>query len=78
MISGMNILLEKSAADDFYRKFFEKSIEILDGNGIMIIVSNEMGLIKKYIRLNKSLNLIRETILNEKDTVYVYVIKNNN
>lgn len=70
--------LEKSAADDFYRKFFEKSIEILDGNGIMIIVSNEMGVIKKYIRLNKSLNLIRETILNEKDTVYVYVIKNNN
>lgn len=66
--------LEKETADEFYRKFFQKSMELLDKNGTMILVSGEMGLVKKHIRLNKVLELVKETVINEKESVSVYII----
>lgn len=65
---------EKGMADDFYRKFFEKSNELLVKDGTMLITSGEMGLVKKYVRLNKELEIEKEILFSEKESIFVYVI----
>lgn len=66
---------EKEEADEFYRKFFYKSDKLLKDDGIMIIVSREMGLVKKYIRLMKKYGLLLECPLGSRDGSVIYVIK---
>lgn len=65
---------EKGQADDFYRRFFEKAEEVLREEGIIIAVSEEMGIIKKYLRLNKNFRLINELPFNSKENINIYII----
>ena len=40
-------------SDSFYKRFFHKSSELINNGGVMIVLSTETGLIRKYIRLFK-------------------------
>lgn len=61
--------------DMLYRDFFFKSKEILADTGIIIMYSGEKDLIKKYLRLNKDLKLMREFLINKREDAYVFVIR---
>lgn len=67
--------LERDEADGFYKRFWAKSDELLKDDGVIIMVSGEMGLVKKYIRLMKKYRLVLECPLGSKDDSCVYVIK---
>ena len=65
---------DKGQADDFYRRFFDKAVEVLKEEGVIILVSEEMGIIKKYLRLNKKFRLINELPFNSKENINIYII----
>ncbi len=50
----------REETDDFYRRFFEKSEEMLAEKGRVFCYSEEMGLIKKYLRIFGRFRLLRE------------------
>jgi len=60
--------------DNFYRKFFEKSKDILKTDGIIIMYTDEHGLVKKYLRLMDEFTLKKEYCLNEKESKYLFII----
>lgn len=68
---------DKGQADDFYRRFFDKAGEVLKEEGVIILVSEEMGIIKKYLRLNKKFRLINELPFNSKENINIYIIMKN-
>lgn len=68
---------DKGQADDFYRRFFDKAGEVLKEEGVIILVSEEMGIIKKYLRLNKKFRLINEIPFNSKENINIYIIMKN-
>ena len=60
--------------DLFYRRFFDKAGEVLKRGGVMILYSDEKGLIKKQLRLREEWRLLNEFCLNEKEDLCVFVI----
>ena len=44
----------KQEMDEFYRDFFEKSKEILAKEAGVIMYTNEIGFVKKQLRLQKN------------------------
>ena len=68
-----NKLCLKLEIDSLYEKFFRKSKEILVKNGIIIMYTNELGLVRKYLRLNKDMKLLQETCM-QKD-FYLQIIR---
>lgn len=60
--------------DEFYQDFFEKAVELLKQEGMIIMYSNEKGFIKKQIRLNGRLKLLKEYCLDEKEDFALYII----
>lgn len=73
IITDMPRLL-KGEADEFYGMFFEKSETILKKDGLIILYSNEKGLVKKYLRLSSAFKLVREFAFHEKEGYSVFVI----
>lgn len=70
--------VDREEADDFYRRFFRKSDELLKDDGKMIIVSGEMGLVKKYVRLMKKYVIALECPVGKRDGSCIYVIEKEN
>lgn len=66
--------LEVSEEDAFYKRFFEKCMDIMADDGIIIMCADRKNLVKKHLRLNKNFKLIREFVLNEKNETFVWVI----
>ena len=65
---------DRAEADDFYRRFFEKSDGLLKSDGVMIVVSCEMGLMRKYMRLmNYEMEALYPT--GKKDDSRIFVIR---
>lgn len=56
---------------------FDKAGEVLKEEGVIILVSEEMGIIKKYLRLNKKFRLINELPFNSKENINIYIIMKN-
>lgn len=65
----------KKEKDDFYRKFLEKSAELLAKDGVIVCRCAEMGTLKKQLRLHKNMRLVQEIPLNPKKGDYVFVLK---
>ena len=63
----------KEEMDDFYAAFFEKSKEVLTDCGIIIMYSNEVGFVKKQLRLHKEYNLLQQFTIRKKtqDTLFI-------
>ena len=55
----------------FYRRFFEKSKEILKEDGVMIFLSGEDQEVKKQLRLDGTYRLLRQMPLRGDESVYV-------
>ena len=64
----------KEEMDLLYRRFFQKAKEVLTGQGIIIMYTNEIGLVKKQLRINKQFKLIQETCMQKKNDFYLLII----
>ena len=67
--------LKREELDTIYRMFFKKSVELLEPHGRIICYSREMGLVKKQLRLQNSLKLIKEFCIQEKNGAYLFVME---
>lgn len=65
----------KEEMDSFYEEFFGKSAEILRKNGIILMYANEVGFIKKQLRLRQDYRMVQEYCIREKDNYYLFVIQ---
>lgn len=65
---------EKQEMDAFYGAFFEKIKEILAKEAILIMYTNEIGFVKKQLRLQKQFSLLQESCLQPKNDFYLLVI----
>jgi len=64
----------KTEQDFFYEKFFRKSAELLMPGGVMILYSNELGFVKKQLRLHPEFQLRKEYLIREKDQFWLFII----
>jgi tRNA G10 N-methylase Trm11 len=64
----------KQEMDDFYRDFFEKAKEILAKEAILVMYTNEIGFVKKQLRLHKEYSLLQETCLQAKNDFYLLIL----
>ena len=64
----------KQEMDDFYAAFFEKAKEILAKNAVVIMYTNEIGFVKKQLRLHKEYTLLQETSMQPKNDFYLLVL----
>lgn len=64
----------KQEMDDFYKRFFEKATEILAKEATLVIYTNEIGFVKKQLRLHKEFSLLQETCLQAKNDFYLLIL----
>ncbi len=64
----------KEEQDRFYEAFFQKAPQHLKREAVMILYTNEMGFVKKQLRLHKELTLIQETCMQKKSGFYLLII----
>lgn len=64
----------KEEMDLLYRRFFQKAKEVLTEQGMIIMYTNETGLVKKQLRINKQFKLIQETCMQKKNDFYLLII----
>ena len=67
--------MSRDEMDELYEMFFNKSKEHLHNGGILAISSNEVGFIKKYLRLNKEYRLLKEFMIDQKQDIHEYILK---
>ncbi len=65
----------KDEQDDFYRNFFEKAKTIVRRGGIMVLYTNELGFVKKQLRLQEEFKLQKEYCIREKEGYYLLIIE---
>lgn len=61
--------------DVLYQKLFDRAQEWLHPSGLLMIYSNEIGFVKKQIRLHERFTLEREFCISEKQKQYFYIIR---
>lgn len=64
----------KEEMDLFYGRFFDKVGEHLTAEGIIIMYTNELGFVKKQLRLHSEFELLQESCMQKKNEFYVLVI----
>lgn len=64
----------KQEMDDFYRDFFEKSKEILAEEAVIVMYTNEIGFVKKQLRLQKNYTILQETCMQPKNDFYLLIL----
>lgn len=65
----------RSEMELFYERFFDKTKQILAKGGIIVMYSNEIGFVKKQIRLRPEYKLLQETCILDKKGFYLFVIR---
>ena len=65
----------KAEMELFYERFFDKAAEHLVSGGIIVMYSNEIGFVKKQIRLRVEYRLLQETCILDKNDFYLFVIR---
>lgn len=64
----------KQEMDEFYGNFFEKAKEILADEAVIVMYTNEIGFVKKQLRLQKEYSLLQETAMQPKTDFYLLII----
>ncbi len=64
----------KQEMDEFYEGFFRKAKEILAKEAILVMYTNEIGFVKKQLRLHKEYSLLQETCLQAKNDFYLLIL----
>ena len=65
----------RSEMELFYERFFDKAKQILAKGGIIVMYSNEIGFVKKQIRLRPEYKLLQETCILDKKGFYLFIIR---
>lgn len=65
----------KQEMDVFYGEFFEKAKEILTNDAVVVMYTNEIGFVKKQLRLHKEFHLQQETCLQPKTDFHLLILK---
>ena len=64
----------KQEMDVFYGEFFEKAKEILTKDAVVIMYTNEIGFVKKQLRLHKEFCMLQETCIQPKNDFYLLIM----
>ncbi|MBQ3558862.1 MAG: methyltransferase [Agathobacter sp.] len=64
----------KQEMDAFYGAFFEKAKTHLTKDAVIIMYTNEIGFVKKQLRLQKEFALLQETCLQPKNDFYLLIM----
>ena len=64
----------KQEMDAFYENFFEKAKKILAKDAVIIMYTNEVGFVKKQLRLQNCYHMLQETCLQPKNDFYLLII----
>lgn len=64
----------KQEMDVFYGEFFEKAKEILTKDAVVIMYTNELGFVKKQLRLHKEFSMLQETCIQPKNDFYLLIM----
>ena len=65
----------KQEMDMFYGDFFQKAKEILKPEAIVIMYTNEMGFVKKQMRLHKEYEILQETCMQTKNDFNLVIMR---
>lgn len=65
----------KQEMDAFYGNFFKKMKEILGPEAVIIMYTNEMGFVKKQMRLHKEYELLQQTCMQTKNDFNLVIMK---
>lgn len=65
----------KQEMDHFYGEFFEKAKTILTKDAVVIMYTNELGFVKKQLRLHKEFELVQETCMQPKTDFYLLIME---
>lgn len=60
--------------DQFYADFFQKVPELLTEEAIIIMYTNEIGFVKKQLRIHKEFQLMQEYCMQKKNDFYLLII----
>ncbi len=60
--------------DAFYGEFFEKVLHHLAPQSVIVLYTNELGFVKKQLRLHKEFTLLKEHCMQERTGFYLLVI----
>lgn len=64
----------KQEMDAFYGAFFEKVKTHLTKDAVVIMYTNELGFVKKQLRLHKEFSLLQETCMQPKTEFYLLIL----
>lgn len=64
----------KQEMDAFYGVFFEKAKTHLTKDGVIIMYTNEIGFVKKQLRLHKEFSLLQETCMQQKNDFHLLIM----
>jgi len=65
----------KEEMDAFYGAFFEKADSLLTDDGKIIMYTNEVGFVKKQLRLQNNFRLVQEFGIRKKEQFFLYIIE---
>lgn len=65
----------KEEHDAFYAEFFQKAKQHLKPGGIIVMYTNENGFVKKQMRLQTDMHLLKEYCIRQKEEWYLYIIE---
>lgn len=64
----------KEETEKLYSDFFRKAPELLADKGTVIMYTNEIGFVKKQLRLHKEFTLLQETLMQSKGQFYLMIL----
>lgn len=64
----------KEEMDRLYERFFSKALEILKREALIVMYTNEVGFVKKQLRLHREFRLLQETAMQKKTGFYLLII----
>ena len=66
--------MTKKELDRLYEQFFYKALEILRKNAVIVMYTQEVGFVKKQLRLHREYTLLQEYCMQEKTGFYLLII----
>jgi tRNA G10 N-methylase Trm11 len=66
--------MTKEELDGLYERFFQKALTLLAREAVMILYTEELGFVKKQLRLHREFSLLQEFCMQEKSGFYLLII----
>ena len=66
--------MTREELDRLYARFFDKALEILRKNAVIVMYTQEVGFVKKQLRLHREYMLQQEYCMQDKKGFYLLII----